>query len=186
MSMPGVSFPALLFVHACQSAHVKWEKKQQHRKRFVLYRTRYFRKFKTMPYVRDSGENHIKELTRERVRLSKHTTNSVTLGANFLFICNLDNRLSSKDVTHFFNYFIGNDNCVARIKRNRYTGTNVHNGTYSFARLFGRMLLQHISTVCVLLRVPSSLFSFALFLHISPSCCVFICSPSCCLFICSP
>eukprot|EP00366_Plasmodium_knowlesi_P003083 XP_002260580.1 [Plasmodium knowlesi strain H] len=78
-----------------------------------------------MPYIRDSGENHIKELTRERVRLNKRTSNSITLGANFLFICNLDNRLSSKDVTHFFNYFIGNNNCVARIRRNKYTGSRV-------------------------------------------------------------
>ncbi|SCP06002.1 RNA-binding protein, putative [Plasmodium ovale] len=134
MSMPWASFPALPFVHAFQSARVKWEKEQLHRKRFVLYRTRYFRKFKTMPYVRDSGENHIKELTRERVRLSKHTTNSVTLGANFLFICNLDNRLSSKDVTHFFNYFIGNDNCIARIKRNQYTGRNMGHGILKFKK----------------------------------------------------
>lgn len=75
-----------------------------------------------MPYIRDSGENHIKELTRERVKLNKYTANPITRGANFLFICNLDNRLSSQDVTHFFNYFIGIGSCVAQIKRNRYTG----------------------------------------------------------------
>ncbi|CAG9475453.1 RNA-binding protein, putative [Plasmodium vivax] len=112
----------------------QWEAQQAHRTKFQLYRTRYFRKFKTMPYIRDSGENHIKELTRERVRLNKRTTNSITLGANFLFICNLDNRLSSKDVTHFFNYFIGNNNCVARIRRNKYTGRNMGHGILKFQK----------------------------------------------------
>ncbi|CRG95932.1 RNA-binding protein, putative, partial [Plasmodium gallinaceum] len=113
----------LIFIHLTQSfilKKLKWEEKTN-KKKFQLFKTRYFRKWKSIPYIRDSGENHLKELTRERVRLSKHTVNPVTLGANFLFICNLDNRLSSKDVTHFFNYFIGNDNCVARIKKNRFT-----------------------------------------------------------------
>ncbi|GAW82808.1 RNA-binding protein [Plasmodium gonderi] len=128
----------LIFLHLIHSFVIKkkpqWEEQQTCKIKFRLYRTRYFRKYKTMPYIRDSGENHIKELTRERVRLSKRTTNSITLGANFLFICNLDNRLSSKDVTHFFNYFIGNDNCVARIRRNKYTGRNVGHGILKFQK----------------------------------------------------
>ncbi|SBT71981.1 RNA-binding protein, putative [Plasmodium malariae] len=127
----------IIFLHLIRSyiiKKLKWEEEQLHKKRFQLYRTRYFRKFKTMPYVRDSGENHIKELTRERVRLSKHTTNSMTRGANFLFICNLDNRLSSRDVTHFFNYFIGIDMCIARIKKNRFTGRNIGHGILEFKK----------------------------------------------------
>ncbi|CAD2099766.1 RNA-binding protein, putative [Plasmodium vinckei petteri] len=113
---------------------IKWGDENLHGSQFRLYRAKYFRKFKTMPYIRDSGENHIKELTRERVKLNKHTANPITRGANFLFICNLDNRLSSQDVTHFFNYFIGIGSCVAQIKRNRYTGRNMGHGILKFKK----------------------------------------------------
>ncbi|CRG84252.1 RNA-binding protein, putative [Plasmodium relictum] len=134
----------LIFMHLTQSFIIKklnWEEKKINKKKFQLFRTRYFRKWKSIPYIRDSGENHIKELTRERVRLSKHTANPITLGANFLFICNLDNRLSSKDVTHFFNYFIGNGNCVARIKKNRYTGRNIGHGILKFKKAIDATLV---------------------------------------------
>lgn len=113
---------------------IHWNRKTKNVNIAPLYVAKYFRKWRSIPYIRNSGENHIKELTRERVRLSKHTTNPITLGANYLFICNLDNRLSSQDVTHFFNYFIGTDYCKAKIKKNKYTGRNVGHGILKFQK----------------------------------------------------
>ncbi|SPJ11287.1 RNA-binding protein, putative [Plasmodium sp. DRC-Itaito] len=124
----------LNMIHSFVIKKLKWEGEQYHKTKFQLYRTRYFRKYRTIPYIKDSGETHINELTRERVRLNKHTANSITLGANYLFICNLDNRLSSKDVTHFFNYFVGIDNCIAKIKKNRFTGRNMGHGVLKFKK----------------------------------------------------
>eukprot|EP00922_Rhytidocystis_sp_ex-Travisia-forbesii_P070913 GHVS01105848.1.p1 GENE.GHVS01105848.1~~GHVS01105848.1.p1 ORF type:complete len:389 (-),score=70.99 GHVS01105848.1:79-1245(-) len=90
---------------------------------------RWTRRWRTSWLTRQSGSNHVTELTRERRKLCEQTKQPVTQGAHLLYVSGVDRRISDSDLEGFFAHFLGGPKkCVVRLSRDTNKPVGNHRG----------------------------------------------------------